>query len=96
MLGTLQKAQWPVSRYFDDLRQLFCGAFEENNAIPKTEWQGQDSGYRALQWQVLTMATPGPIASFLSASFRGGVMVPFFPLHSDSQLPALPPRPHFH
>lgn len=43
--GTLQKPQQSVSRYFDDLIQLFCGGFEEEKATPKTEWQAQDSGY---------------------------------------------------
>lgn len=43
--GTLQKAQRSVSRYFNDLIQLFCGVFEEEKAMPKTEWQAQDSGY---------------------------------------------------
>lgn len=61
--------------------------------MPKDAWQTQCSVYSSSAMEI-----PAAIASFSSAFFRGAGMVPFS-LPCDSlpcQLPALPPRSHFH
>lgn len=90
--GTLQKAQWSASRYFDDLIQLFWGISEEEKAMPKTEWQTQDSGYSPLA------ADPRNGDSHFHCSFPLCLLQrrwdgAFFPA---LWLPALPPRSRYY